>query len=121
MILAAASSSSASSAATVQPIQLHLDLELDPAKEKSLTVTYEKTFRPAIRKQPGFVDVRLLKLRSALAGAAPANMAYRLILSFATEEHRKTWVATDLHQKVWPEMEKHLKGAKYTALLYDTV
>jgi heme-degrading monooxygenase HmoA len=108
-------------AATGHPIQLHVDLDVDPAKEKDLAATYDKTFRPAIRKQPGFVDVKLMKLRSTLAGAPPARSNYRLLLSFETEEQRKAWVATDLHQKVWPEMEKHFKTKDYGVLLYDTI
>jgi heme-degrading monooxygenase HmoA len=105
----------------VRPIQLHVDLEVDPAREKEMVSNFEKTFRPAIRKQPGFVDVRLLRLRTALAGKAPANCGYRLLISFQTEEQRKAWVATDTHQQVWPTIERTLRGAKYTALLYDAV
>ena len=104
-----------------QPIQLHLDLEVDPAKEKEMLTNFKNTFRPAIRKQPGFVDVKLMKLRSELAGKAPANCTYRLLLSFLTEDQRKAWVATPTHQKVWPTIENTLKGSKYTALLYDIV
>ena len=102
-------------------IQLHVDLEVDPAREKEMVESFEKTFRPAIRKQPGFVDVRLLRLRSALAGKAPAGATYRLLISFASEEQRKAWVATDTHQQVWPTIENTLKGAKYSALLYDVL
>lgn len=105
----------------VHPIQLQLDLELDPAKEKELLTNYKNTFRPAISKQPGFVDVKLMKLRAEMAGKVPANCTYRLMLSFQTEDQRKTWVATPLHQKVWPTIENTLKGAKYTAFLYDVV
>ena len=105
----------------VHPIQLQLDLELDPAKEKELLTNYKNTFRPAISKQPGFIDVKLMKLRAEMAGKVPANCTYRLMLSFQTEDQRKTWVATPLHQKVWPTIENTLKGAKYTAFLYDVV
>jgi hypothetical protein len=108
-------------AAAPAPIQLHLDLEVDPAKESEMLANFRKTFRPAISKQPGFVDVKLLKLQGALAGKAPANSMYRLLISFETEDLRKRWVATDLHQQVWPTIENTLKGAKYSALLYNVV
>jgi heme-degrading monooxygenase HmoA len=104
-----------------QPIQLILDLEVDPAKEKELLTNFRNTFRPAIRKQPGFVDVKLMKLRAEMAGKAPANCPYRLLISFQTEDQRKAWVATAVHQKVWPTIEGTLKGSKYIALLYDVV
>ena len=100
-------------------IQLHLDLEVDPSREGEMVTNFRKTFRPAIRRQPGFLDVRLLKLRTAIVGKPPANSGYRLLISFETEEQRQKWVATDTHQEVWPTIEKCLRGAKYTALLYD--
>jgi antibiotic biosynthesis monooxygenase (ABM) superfamily enzyme len=102
-------------------IQLHVDLDVDPAHEKEMLANYRKQFQPAIRKQPGFVEVKLLKLRSAMAGPAPANASYRLIISFQTEEQRKAWVATAEHQRIWPAIEKALKGSKYGAVLYDVV
>jgi len=103
------------------PIELWLDLEVDPAKEKEMLANYKNTFRPAVMKQPGFVAVKLIKLRAEMAGKAPAHCPYRLLISFETEDQRKAWVATPTHQKVWPTIENTLKGAKYTALLYDVV
>lgn len=108
-------------AADKNPIQLHVDLDVDPAREKEMLANYRDVFRPVIRKQPGFVDVKLLKMREALAGPPPKNAPYRLLISFATEELRKKWVATDEHQRVWPTIEKTLRGQKYGVVLYDTV
>jgi hypothetical protein len=101
------------------PIQLHCDLEADPAREQEMVHAFYNTFEPVIRKQPGFVAVKLLKLRGALAGSAPANAPYRLVISFETEQQRLGWVATGDHQRVWPSIEKTLCGAKYNAMLYD--
>ncbi len=107
--------------AATNPIQLHVDLDVDPAKEKQLVANFRKVFRPVISKQPGFVSVRLLKLRQALTGAAPANAPYRLVISFQSEEQRQTWVASKDHQQAWPSIEGTLRGAKLVAVLYDTV
>lgn len=101
------------------PIQLHVDLAVDPAKEKEMLHNFHNVFRPAARKQPGFIDVKMLKLRSALAGAAPSGANYRFELTFASEEQRKAWVATETHQRVWPTIEKTLTSKDYTILLYD--
>lgn len=101
-----------SEGAMAEPIQLHVDLEVDPAKEQNLVKTFKEIFRPTISKQPGFVEVRLLK-----SHATPAQ--WRLLISFQTEEQRKTWVAHDDHQRVWPEMEKNLTGKKFSAVLFD--
>ena len=103
------------------PIVLLVDLEVDPAKEKTLLNNFRNTFRPAIQKQPGFVDVKLLHLTKEAAGKAPAGCNYRLLISFETEAQRLAWVATDIHQKVWPTIESCLKGQKFIALVYDPV
>ena len=103
------------------PIQLHCDLQLDPAREKEMLENYRKVFRPTISKQPGFVSVTLLKLKIERQGKAPAGCPYRLIISFQSEGQRLKWVASDAHQKVWPSVENTLVGPKFTALLYDPV
>lgn len=82
---------------------------------------YHKIFSPAIRRQPGFLDVKLLKLREVVAGSLPGRAKYRLIISFRSEEQRKQWVATDEHQRAWPTIERTLTGAKAAAILYDVL
>jgi hypothetical protein len=100
-------------------IQLHVDLAVDPAKEQEMLRNFHTIFRPAAAKQPGFVDVKMLKLRSTLAGSAPAGSNYRFELTFESEEQRKAWVATATHQKVWPTIEKTLTSTNYNVILYD--
>lgn len=118
---AASAVTSAAFAAAAEPIVLLVDLEVDPARTQDLVTAYRTVFRPAIRKQPGFADVRLLKLRSEAAGKAPAGCTHRLLVSFETEGQRLKWVASSDHQKAWPTIEKCLKGQKYIALVYDAV
>ena len=103
------------------PIQLHVDLDVDPSKEKDVVASFRKVFRPAISKQPGFVSVRLLKLRKVMAGTALSNAPYRLVISFQTEEQRQNWAASEDHQRVWPAIESTLHGTKFSAVLYDVV
>src|ERR1700692_559971 len=102
------------------PIQLHVDLSVDPAKEQEMLHNFKTIFRPAASKQPGYIDVQILKLRSALQGKAPEASNYRFVLTFASEELRQKWVASAAHQKVWPTVENTLKSKNYTVLLYDT-
>jgi heme-degrading monooxygenase HmoA len=94
------------------PIELHVDLDVEPTKENDLESTFHTVFEPTISKQLGFVSVTLLKLRAAA-------VTYRLVISFETEDQRVAWVATADHQRVWPQMEKNLKGVKFTAALWD--
>jgi heme-degrading monooxygenase HmoA len=104
-----------------KPIQLHCDLDVTPGKEKMVEKNFETTFRPTISRQPGFVDVKLLKFNAAKMGDGPKNASYRLVISFQTEAQRVTWVATPDHQTAWPTIENQLRGAKFTAWLYDMV
>jgi antibiotic biosynthesis monooxygenase (ABM) superfamily enzyme len=116
---AAAAGTPTLSEAAANPIQLHVDLEVDMAKEKDLLANFRNTFKPTIGKQPGFVEVKLMKFRKAMLGSGPGSWNYRLLISFHTEEQRMTWVASDDHQRAWPTIEKCLKGAKAAAWLYD--
>ena len=61
-------SATALPAAAGSAIQLHVEMEVDPAREKELLANYRQTFRPAISKQPGFVEVKLMKFRSVASG-----------------------------------------------------
>ena len=119
MLLANAGAIAAKAAESAHPIQLHVDLTVDPAKEKEMLKNFETVFRPAASKQPGYIDVKMLKLRSAIQGQAPAGVNYRFSLTFQSEELRQKWVASDVHQKVWPTIENLLSTKNYTVLLFD--
>ncbi len=110
---------STAEAAAEKPIQLHVDLSVDPAKEKEMLHNFHTIFHPAAKKQPGFIDVKMIKLRSAVMGTAPEGMNYRFVLTFQSEDLRKKWVASDIHQKVWPTLENTLKSKDYRVLLFD--
>ena len=100
-------------------IQLHVDLNVDPDKEKDLLKNFAAIFQPTIKKQPGFTEVRLMKLRNVAKGTGPANTNYRLLLGFQTEDQRLKWVASGDHQRVWPSIEMNLRGDKLSAVLFD--
>ncbi len=100
-------------------IQLHVDLSVDPAKEKEMLDIFHRQFGPTAAKQPGFIDAKMLKLRQTVQGSAPSGANYRFVLQFHTEEQRQHWIATPIHQKLWPTIEKTLTSKDYTVLLYD--
>jgi heme-degrading monooxygenase HmoA len=102
-------------------IQLHVDLSVDPAREQEMLHNFKTIFRPAAAQQPGYIDVQMMKLRSALQGSAPAAINYRFVLTYASEELRQKWIASETHQKVWPTVEKTLTSTNYTVLLFDVV
>jgi heme-degrading monooxygenase HmoA len=118
-VAALAGVAGARAAGAEHPIQLHVDLVVDPAKEKEMLRIFQSAFRPAASQQAGFIDAKMLKLRSALKGSGPAGANYRFVLVFASEELRQKWIATDIHKKVWPAIEATLASKEYTVLLYD--
>ncbi len=102
-----------------QTIQLHVDMMVDPAKEKDLKKNFKEIFKPAMSKQPGFLHVYMLKLREAKAGKAPEGSNYRLVINFRSEEDRLNWVKSNDHQAAWPTIEGTFKVKGFTAVLYD--
>jgi len=102
------------------PVVLHVDLSVDPAKEKEMLYNFHTIFKPAATKQPGYIDVKMCKLRSSLQGTAPTGLNYRFQLTYQSEELRRRWVASETHQKVWPTIENTLKSKDITVLLFDS-
>ncbi len=108
MIAAGVSPAAARAASTARPIQLFVDLSVDPAKEKEMLNSFHAIFRPAISKFQGFIDVRLLKLRTAVTGRAPLGVNYWFELMLQSEELRQKWATSPTHDKVWPTIENTL-------------
>ena len=122
ILAAGVASAAAQGADAAHPIQLHVDLSVDPAKEKEMLHNFETIFRPAAQKHPGYIDVKMLKLRSTVMGKAPAGVNYRFNLTFKSEELRQKWIASPEHQRVWPLVEKTMTTQKdYPVVLYDEV
>jgi heme-degrading monooxygenase HmoA len=118
-MLASASVAMTATAEGQRPIQLHVDLSVDAAKEQEMLHNFKQIFLPAAKKQPGYIDVKMLKLRQVLQGSMPQTVNYRFVLTYATEEQRKKWVETATHKRVWPTVENTLKTKNYTVVLYD--
>ena len=108
MLAAGAGLSAASAQTTRNPIVLYVDMAVDPAKEKEMVNNYRTIFRPAAVKFAGYIDLKIVKLRSVLQGSAPAGMNYRFQLTYESEEARQKWVNSDVHKKVWPTIENTL-------------
>lgn len=115
----AASASAAAQSHAPAPIQLHADLAVDPAREKEMLHAFHSSFEPTAAKQPGFIGVKMLKLRSTLQGRPPGAANYRFVIAFRSEGLRQKWVAGADHQRVWPLIERTLSSKDYTIVLYD--
>jgi len=55
------------------PIRLDVDLSVDPSREQEMLDNFHKIFKPAAVKFPGYIDVKMLKLRSALTSSSCAS------------------------------------------------
>jgi hypothetical protein len=119
ILAAGATAAGALAAAPGRAIQLHLDLAVDPAREKEMLHNFETIFRPEAVRHQGYIDVKMLKLRTALQGSAPADLNYRFSLTYRREELRQKWVASPEHKRVWPTIENALSSKNYTVLLFD--
>ena len=119
MLAGGAATAAAQTQNAARPIQLHLDMSVDPKREKEMLRNYETIVRPAVSQQPGFIDIKILRLKTTVAGKAPAGVNYRFNLTFQSEELRQKWIKTDVHQKVWPPIEDMLTTKNYTVLLFD--
>ena len=118
-IVAGSLAAAINAADTPHHIQLHCDLAVDPAKEKQMLHHFETVFKPAAVKYPGYIDLKMIKLRSAVMGKAPAGLNYRFVLTYQSEEMRQKWIHSDVHQRVWPPMEDMLSDKNYSCLLFD--
>ena len=117
MMLAGAAAAASGEAAANRPIQLHCDLTVDPKREQEMLDNFEKVFRPVAKKQPGFIDLKILKVREAIRGSAPAK--YQFVLTMESEELRQKWINTPEHQKAWPTIENTLTDKNFSILVYD--
>lgn len=100
-------------------IMLTVDMSVDPAKEKEMLHNFHTMFKPAAEKTPGYIDVNVYKLRSAVQGSAPAGVNYIFVLRMESEELRQKWIHSPTHIRLWPTVEKTLTTKDYTVLLFD--
>jgi hypothetical protein len=105
---------------TKNPIVLYCDLTVDASREQEMLNNFHTIFKPAAEKFPGYIDVKLLKLRTIYTGAAPPGVNYRFQLTYESEEMRQKWIKSAIHQKVWPTVENTLSTKNYSTLLFDS-
>src|SRR5215472_10543399 len=67
-------------------IELHAGLPAGQAREEEMLHSFPTIFRPPAGKQRGFIDVKIMKLRSAPTGGAPSGANYRFELTVASEQ-----------------------------------
>ncbi len=108
---------------TRHPIVLYCDLAIDPAREQEMLDAYHHHFKPVAEKHPGYIDLKMLKLRQVVQGGpAPAkSINYRFQLTYESEELRQKWIASPEHRKHWPMIENTVTDKGYLVLLTEEV
>jgi antibiotic biosynthesis monooxygenase (ABM) superfamily enzyme len=105
-----------------KPIVLYCDLAVDPKREQEMLDAYHNHFRPVAVKFPGYVDLKIVKIRKTLSGQAPpAGVNYRFQLTYESEEARQKWIHSAVHVKNWPLIENTVLDKNYQTLLTDEV
>ena len=105
-----------------KPIVLYCDLAVDPKREQEMLDAYHNHFRPVAVKFPGYVDLKIVKIRRTLSGQAPpAGVNYRFELTYESEEARQKWIHSAVHIKNWPLIENTVLDKNYQTLLTDEV
>ena len=102
-------------------VQLHCDFSVDGRREAEMVRYFETVYRPAAAKFEGYVDLRILKLQSVLAGEAPKGMNYRFSITYTCEELRQQWIRSDVHQVVWPVLQSFLVSTSFDFLLFEVI
>lgn len=104
-----------------RPIQLFVEMEVDPKNENEMLSNFHNIFVPEAKKHPGFISVKMLKFRKLMLGTAPP-VNYRFELQFESEELRQKWIASAEHKRVWPTVEKFIRTpTNYPVVLFDEV
>jgi hypothetical protein len=113
----------ADQAAGARPIVLYCDLPVDPAREQEMLDAYHKHFKPVAERHPGYIDLKIVKLRKVIQGgpAPAASINYRFQLTYQSEALRQKWIASEPHRNNWPLIENTLTDKGYLVLLTDAV
>lgn len=105
----------------MRAVQLLCDLSIDPARAAEAERYFETVYRPAAMKFDGYIDLRLLRLHSVLAGQAAPGMNYRFSITYESEALRLKWVESDVHQEVWPALQAYLTSDQFDFLLFEVI
>ena len=101
-------------------IVLYCDLKVDAAKEKAMLDHFHNVFAPAGAKFEGFIDVKMLKLRTIIQGdPLPTGINYRFQLTYVNEELRQIWVNSQVHTEVWKGIDDALLEKNFQVALFD--
>ncbi|MEO8886567.1 MAG: cupin domain-containing protein [Mucilaginibacter sp.] len=109
--------------ATPKAMALQMDFVVPADKAEAFEKMYSEIYVPAMKKQQGYVESRLLRLypvdvEKSIEGEA-TTYNYQIQISFATEADRKKWTQSKEHPIAWGAATK--LGATYKWRGYDVL
>ena len=110
---------------TIQPkaMVLQMDFVVDKANAEAFEKMYYSIYVPAMTVQEGYLESKILRLFSEEVAktiqAEPTTYNYQIQISFATEETRRKWVASEQHKIAWPAATALAKEFKWRG--YDVM
>lgn len=102
---------------------LQMDFIVDKENAEAFEKMYYSIYVPAMTVQQGYLSSKLLRLFpdniAEEIQAEPTAYNYQVQISFATEEDRRNWVASDQHQIAWPAASSLAREFKWRG--YDVM
>lgn len=102
---------------------LQMDFVVEKANAQAFEKMYYSIYVPAMTVQKGYLSSKLLRLFpenvAKEIAAEPTTYNYQIQISFATEQDRRNWVASDQHQIAWPAATALAKEYKWRG--YDVM
>jgi len=96
-------------------ILFQLLFEVADDKRAAFENAYAEIFVPALRKQKGFQNVKLLRFyapaQAAEIEASPTELNYQINFVFDSEASRRLWAKSADHDVAWPKLSGLTKKA----------
>jgi len=104
-------------------ILFQLLFEVADDKRAAFETAFGEVFAPALRKQKGFQNVKLIRFyapeQAAAIEATPTEINYQVNFVFDSEVNRRAWSVSADHDVAWPKFSSLAKKAQWRG--YDIV
>ena len=104
-------------------ILFQLLFEVAEDKRAAFETTFAEVFEPALKKQKGFQNVKLIRFyapaQAAEIEATPTEINYQINFVFDSEANRRVWSKSADHDVAWPELSGLAKKAQWRG--YDVI
>jgi hypothetical protein len=98
-------------------ILFQLLFEVADDKRVEFEKTYAQVFEPALKRQKGFQNVKLIRFYApAMAAeieATPTEINYQINFVFDSEASRRVWAKSADHDVAWPKLSGLTKKAQW--------